>query len=103
MAKASARAILANAFPLIVLGLWLGLVYLGLDGLQGVRAQHVVGYPNASQIGYYVAAPAVVAGILIVAIGALNFVKRSSAALTVVGLIGLFALPFYLLPYTGGV
>ena len=37
--------------------LWLLMTVTGISGIVGIRDQHLPGYPNAGQIGLYVAIP----------------------------------------------
>ena len=93
----------ANIFAGIVCALWLGLVWLGIDGMRGVVNQHAPGYPSPGQLAFYVGAPAVVACGLVLWAILCNLVWRSATALGLVSVLALLFLPLYLLPYGGGV
>jgi hypothetical protein len=82
--------------------LWGGMSLLGVSLLQGVAAQHALGYPNAGQVSYYLAFPFV----LLVASMArpIWLLRGGKKNLGIGALIGTLAvLPVYLFSYTGGV
>jgi len=39
--------------------LWLFMVLIGISAIEGIRDQHVAGYPNDAQLRLYVAAPVI--------------------------------------------
>ena len=82
--------------------LWALVLLMGLGGVDSVRSQHVLGYPAAGQIRFYVYFPATVLA-LVVATWALSIYRRQFKALaaTVIALT-LLLLPGYLFFYTGG-
>ena len=92
-----------HILAIITLILWGLLFLLGLSGIDGVRAQNVPGYPNPSQIGYYIHFPAIVFGIVLISWGAAIY-RRKLKPIAVVAICGaLLVLPCYMLLYTGGV
>jgi len=85
---------------------WGGLLWLGINFAERVTAQHVPGYPNATQIFFYIGVPAGVTAALILSAVILNFVVRSPISSTLLGILSflaLLAVPFYLAIYGGGV
>jgi len=93
----------ANVYAEIVGAIWLGLIWLGWGLIEGVHAQHVPGFPNSSQITYYVCIPiAVVTGLALVAIIS-NRLIRTPVLLNLVSTGVLIFLFPYMLPYSGGV
>jgi hypothetical protein len=92
-----------NIFTGIVWALWASLIWLGIDGIRRVMAQHVPGYPTYAQIFYYFGIPAAVAIVLLLSAIALNYGKRSEIPLATLSGLALLLLPFYIFIYGGGV
>ena len=82
--------------------LWGGLLWVGINLIEGVAAQHAPGYPNSTQIFYYVGVPGAVVAVLILSAVIFNFVIRSPMWLGILSVVALLPLPFYLLMYGGG-
>lgn len=95
MKRISMTAIAATA-------IWLALVVMGYQGIQGVVAQHAEGYPNAGQIRYYVVFPSIIAVVAALTAICLWFGRFRMLARIVQVLTFLVLFP-YLLIYTGGV
>jgi len=96
MKKASLALMVLNGF------VWGGLSWMGWDGIKSIEAQHVLGYPNTGQIGYYLALPLVMLTASLVP-GALLGQTRWYAAANAWCTLTLIAIFPYLLPYGGGV
>ncbi|WP_428415452.1 hypothetical protein [Methylibium sp.] len=82
--------------------IWLALVVMGYQGIQGVVAQHAEGYPNAEQIRYYVVFPGIIA-VVAALTGICLWFGRFSMVARIVQVLAFFLLVPYLLLYTGGV
>lgn len=96
MKKAPIVLMALNAF------VWGGLSWAGWDGVRSIEAQHVAGYPNSGQIGYYLAAPLVMLTVSLVPGALFGQTKRSAGANLWCGLTLIAVIP-YLFPYGGGV
>ncbi len=94
---------LANVFAALMALVWAYLLYAGVDGVRGIAAQHVTGYPNESQILFYIAAPAAAVICLLALVGFFNFKKRSASTLGLAGVVALILLLPFLFLYGGGV
>jgi hypothetical protein len=82
--------------------LWFAFLLVGLSGIDGVRSQHVPGYPSNVQLRYYLHIPlGVLAAVAISWIAAARW--RLKATATAVAVMALLGLPCYLLFFTGGV
>jgi hypothetical protein len=92
-----------NILAGVVCVLWGGLSWLGINFAERVTAQHVPGFPNATQIFYYIGVPGAVTGILILSAVIFDSVFRSPMWLGILSIVALLALPLYLYPYGGGV
>jgi hypothetical protein len=98
--------ITVNVLTGIVCALWAVLAWVGIDLLRHVAAQHVPGYPAPGQMFYYVKVSVTMVVILICTGILFNGIVRHRVGLVVQGIILLilfFGLPFYLVPYGGGV
>jgi hypothetical protein len=83
--------------------LWALVLLMGLGGIDGVRSQHVPGFPSAGQMRYYVYFPAALLTLVIAAwTFAAHWRQFKTPAITLIAL-ALLALPGYLFFYTGGV
>jgi hypothetical protein len=83
--------------------LWGSLLLVGINLIDGVSAQHAPGYPNSTQILYYIGVPGAVTAALILAAVVFNFVIRSPTWPGILSVVALLPLPVYLLMYGGGV
>jgi hypothetical protein len=92
----------ANILVGFVCVLWGGLLWIGINLIEGVAARHVPGYPNSGQIFYYIGVPAAVTATLILSAVIFNFVVRCPLCLGLLSLLTFVALPMYLYGYTGG-
>jgi len=81
---------------------WGGLVLLGFSLMRGVTDQHVPGYPNSGQIGYYVRMP-VVMSVFTLGLYLLSFVRRMPCLFLVIEVLALLLFFPYMLAYTGGI
>ncbi|WP_050425127.1 hypothetical protein [Bradyrhizobium tropiciagri] len=92
--------------PLILMILnglvWGGLSWVGWKLMTAKEAQHLAGYPNTDQIGYFFAAPLLMLTASLVPVALLGQTKWSTIA-NCWGFLTLFAVLPYLVPYTGGV
>jgi len=99
----------ANVLMMLPLTLWSLMFVMGYSLYDGVKSQHVPGYPNAGQFHYYVLTPAITAGALILVMVACNWLGRrlsptaGTAAMLVAVVASMIFLGAFLLPYTGGV
>jgi hypothetical protein len=91
-----------NIFASVTCFLWVLALWLGIGLIDGVTRQNVPGYPNSGQMTYYVFIPAGVVLILVSTIAHFNFVKRSPRILTIISVLALLYLPFYLILSGGG-
>ena len=83
---------------LLPLGVWGLLALVGIGAINGVRSQHVAGYPNQEQLIYYIAIPALFAAASLVGLlFAPKAIGRGTAVALTLALVG------YLFFYTGGV
>ena len=82
--------------------IWCGLVWLGIEGLQGVQSQNVAGYPNDAQVTYYLRTPIAMAvgAVAAFALARLSRYKRTALVLQIAVLLAFFPFIVY---YTGGV
>ena len=79
-----------------------GLSWIGWDGIKYVESQHIAGYPNAGQIGYYLVTPLLMLTASLLP-GALLGQTKWSTAVSFWSALTLIAVLPYLLPYGGGV
>ena len=93
----------ANILALATIAIWAWLLWAGVDLLEGVVAQHVLGSPTPGQFEFLVGIPfaAIVAisGVTLL-VNALN--RYAGVAHFVIG-VGLIAVVPYLFVYGGGV
>lgn len=87
---------------LVTATIWALILLMGLGAIDGVRSQHVPGFPSAGQLRYYVYFPATLLA-LVIALWAVAAYRRQLKvpAITLLWL-ALLALPGYLFFYTGG-
>lgn len=83
--------------------LWSGLLWVGVNLIEAVNARHIAGYPNSTQIIYYIGVPGVVIAALVLSAIIFNFVIRSAIRLGILSVVALLSLPLYLFIYGGGV
>lgn len=93
----------ANIFTGVVGALWALLLWIGIDLINGVSAQHIAGYPSSGQIYYYIWTPFLICLALLLFALLLNRVKRVPGLLVAITLCACIFLFPYLLAYTGGV
>ena len=92
-----------NFYAAFVAVVWLGFLYLGIDGVRGIAAQNVPNYPNSGQITYCIGVPiAVLIGLFTVGV-VTNWVWRLPILSGLASTGALFFLAPYLLGYGGGV
>jgi hypothetical protein len=93
----------ANILALVATALWAAMLWVGVDLLKGVVAQHVLGYPAADQFDFLVGIPFAA----IVAVGGttllVNALNRFWVVSHLVSGVALIALLPYLFVYGGGV
>lgn len=75
---------------------------MGLGGIDGVRLQHVPGFPSSGQMRYYVYFPAALLALVIAAWTLAAHWRSFKAPAVVLITLALLALPGYLFFYTGG-
>jgi hypothetical protein len=92
-----ANAVLA-AINLLV---WGGFIWLGIDLVRGVTAQHAPGYPNHGQITYYIRFPILMAVLTLSVYLLSRFTRYGGVALALQIFLLLTFFPF-VLTYTGG-
>jgi len=92
-----------HILALVAATVWVLVLVMGVRGIGGVRAQHVLGYPSAWQMRYYIYLPATVAA-LVVAAWALS-ISRPPIRAVAIALMAftLLLLPCFLFFYTGGI
>ena len=96
MKKAPLVLMVLNAF------VWGSLSWMGWDGIKSIESQHVTGYPNTGQIGYYLASPLIMLSVSLLPMAFLSQTKWLAAA-NLWGALTLILVFPYLLPYGGGV
>lgn len=93
----------ANILALVAIGLWGGILWIGMDLLKGIVAQRVLGYPAPGQFDFLVGLPfaaiTVIGGVTLI----VNALKRFWIASYLVSGAALIALLPYLFVYGGGV
>jgi len=87
---------------LITAILWAFVLVMGLGGIDGVRSQHVPGYPSAGQMRYYVYFPAAVLALVIATWAFASHRRQFKPPVIALIALALLALPGYLFFYTGG-
>jgi len=92
-----------HILALFAMTLWALVLLMGLGGIDGVRAEHVLGYPSAGQIGYYVYFPATVLALVVSAWMLSIYRRQLKAFAATVIMLTLLLLPGYLFFYTGGI
>ena len=81
--------------------LWLLIALIGMSGIEGIRDQHVPGYPNDGQLRLYVVIPLIG---LTCSAAIFGFAKRLPSWATRIGIgISLFALLPVFMTFGGGV
>ncbi|BBE34320.1 hypothetical protein SmB9_19780 [Sphingosinicella microcystinivorans] len=92
----------ANIIAGVAISLWFALALLGRDGLRGVVAQQVAGYPNIGQINLYIVWPLFVAIMLLACAWLCNAFLRRPWVLGSVSGVSLFAILPYMAVWGGG-
>ena len=85
---------------------WALITLMGLDLTSGVVAQHVAGYPSAEQLRYYVYFPALMTCVALALVLLMSFRRVPSAIKTIAAaatVLVWLTIPFFMLPYTGGI
>jgi hypothetical protein len=80
---------------------WLAFLVMGIGGIDGVRSQHVPGYPSEGQVRYYQIPVGVLALIATSWVLGVRW-KLRALAIAVAG-IALLGMPGYFVFFTGGV
>ena|SRR5665213_177295 len=93
----------ANIVTGVAVLLWIGMFVAGRSLIEGVVAQHVLGYPNLGQIEYYFVFPAFVAMALLLCAWAFNILRRWPWVLALISAGSLLALLPFLFVYSSGV
>lgn len=93
----------ANITAGVAIGLWFALALLGRNGLNGVVAQQVAGYPNMGQINLYIVWPLFVVVILLACAWLCNAFLRRPWVLGLVSGASLLAILPYVAVWGGGV
>jgi hypothetical protein len=94
-------AMIARVVLAISMLIWGALTVLGWSLVDGVREQHVPGYPVPEQIYYNIVFPLALTA-LSLALFAPTWWRRGGCLLAVLGGLMLAMLPLYLFYYTGG-
>jgi hypothetical protein len=92
----------ANITAGVAVAAWFALALTGRGFVGGVVARGSPGYPNSGQIEYYLVWP-MFATMAVLAIAWVCNAFGWPKALLTASVVALFALPIYLLPYSGGV
>jgi hypothetical protein len=92
-----------HTLALVAAIVWSVVLAIGLSGIDGVRAQHIPGFPSAGQVRYYVFMPAT--SVALVAVTWVLAVRWRKLKLLANALLvfTLLAFPFYFFHFTGGV
>ena len=93
----------ANIFAGIVVVLWLILALIGSTLIQGLVSQQIAGYPNGTQVRFFIIYPI---GVAVTLVGCALVCNRRSGCPAVLGCLSataLLALPVYFIGFGGGV
>lgn len=100
--KITPLKLISSLLSVLNIGLWGALFFAGLDGLSGIRDQHVAGYPTQTQTLYYAVLPAVMA-LTGIAYSVLMWRRAEKNIGIGLPLLMILAIPAYLFFYGGGV
>ena len=92
----------ANITVSVAVSLWVLLALAGHSGLNDVVAQDVPGYPNFSQVYFYLVLPLFVVSVLLFCDWICNALKQGSWLLISVSTVSFLILLPYFLFYGGG-
>ncbi|HEY5849210.1 MAG TPA: hypothetical protein VIT62_00365 [Lysobacter sp.] len=91
-----------HILALITTTLWAIVLLMGFGLIDGVRSQHVSGFPSEGQMRYYVYFPAALL-VLVITSWALATRRHLKAPAVALIALALLILPGYFLFYTGGI
>ncbi|MDH7976086.1 hypothetical protein QH494_28240 [Sphingomonas sp. AR_OL41] len=95
--------IVANFIALLAAAGWGFLAVTGVTVIGGIAGQNAPGYPNAAQIGLFVAVPVAVMSALIAAMALVHVKKKGAPALAFAALASLLCVLPFISFYAGGI
>jgi len=93
---------IATIILMITTAIWLSLAMIGLSLVSNVASQGVSGYPNSSQIIYYIVVPCTMFVSSILSI-VFNYKLENKLLFIFPSLLLIISIPIYLIYFVGGV